>query len=67
MAADTNFSTTPPPNNNFQFTDFSVAAGVTLTVPSGTVIRCTGTFTNNGTIVVNTGAPGGSADGWASG
>lgn len=49
------------PNNdpNLQFTDFTVASGVELTVPSGTVIRCTGAFTNNGTITVRTGARGG--------
>lgn len=38
--------------DNLQFTDFTVNAGATLTVQSGTVIRCTGTFTNNGTINV---------------
>jgi hypothetical protein len=44
---------------NLQYTNFTVATGVILTVPSGTVIRCTGTFTNNGTIVVQTFARGG--------
>lgn len=43
-------------NGNLQFTDVTIAAGVTLTVPSGTVIRCSGTFTNHGTIVVSYGA-----------
>lgn len=38
---------------NFQFTDFIVNSGVTLTVESGTVIRCSGSFTNNGTIAVS--------------
>lgn len=47
---------TPPPGNNTQFTDFVVNAGVTLRIPSGIVIRCTGTFINNGTIIVNPGA-----------
>jgi hypothetical protein len=44
----------PPPavTHNLQLTDFTVPNGATLTVPSGTVIRCTGTFTNNGTITV---------------
>jgi hypothetical protein len=41
------------------FTDVVIDSGVTLTVPSGTVIRCTGTFTNNGTISVDLGAGGG--------
>jgi hypothetical protein len=44
---------------NRQYTNFTVASGVTLTIPSGTVIRCTGTFTNDGTIVVATGSVGG--------
>ncbi|MGB8170173.1 MAG: DNRLRE domain-containing protein, partial [Chthoniobacteraceae bacterium] len=35
---------------NPQFTDFTVTG--TLAVPSGTTIRCTGTFTNLGTIIV---------------
>jgi len=43
---------------NLQYTDFAVAPGVTLTVPSGTVIRCSGAFTNEGTIVVEPGARG---------
>jgi hypothetical protein len=34
------------------FTDVVINNGATLTVPSGTVIRCTGSFTNNGTILV---------------
>jgi hypothetical protein len=46
------------PPVNIQFSDFTVNAGVTLNVPSGTVVRCTGTFTNNGTILVSTGAVG---------
>lgn len=56
----------PPANNNTQFTDFTVSEGVTLTVPSGVTIRCTGTFTNNGTILVSTGAVGALVDGDAS-
>ncbi|RMG39274.1 MAG: hypothetical protein D6719_13715 [Candidatus Dadabacteria bacterium] len=46
-------------NYNYQFVDFTVNSGVTLTVRSGTIIRCSGTFTNNGTITVDTGANGG--------
>jgi hypothetical protein len=38
---------------NLQFTNFTVNGGQTLTVPSGTKIRCTGTFINNGAIVVS--------------
>jgi hypothetical protein len=43
---------------NLQFTDVTIDAAATLTVPSGTVIRCTGTFTNNGMVLVQTGAQG---------
>ncbi|MFO0839431.1 MAG: hypothetical protein U1D55_13010 [Phycisphaerae bacterium] len=46
-------------DGNLQFTDFTVNAGVTLSVPSGAVIRCTGTFTNNGVIDVFAAARGG--------
>lgn len=41
------------------YTDVVIDVGATLTVPSGTVIRCTGSFTNKGTITVLTGARGG--------
>jgi hypothetical protein len=44
---------------NPQYTDFTVNEGSTLIVPSGTVIRCTGAFTNNGIIRVQTFARGG--------
>jgi len=46
-----------------QFTDVTINSGVQLTVPSGTVIRCTGSFVNNGFIRVQTGASGGQAAG----
>ena len=35
-----------------QYTTCTIASGATLTVPTGTVLRCSGAFTNNGTIVV---------------
>ena len=41
--------------SNPQFTDFTIANGVTLTVPSGTILRCSGNFINNGTINVSVG------------
>jgi hypothetical protein len=47
-------------NGNLMFTDVTINTGVTLTVPSGLTIRATGTFTNNGTIVIQTAAFGGS-------
>lgn len=43
---------------NLQYTDFTVPAGATVVVPSGTVIRCTGTFTNNGTVLLGYGGLG---------
>jgi hypothetical protein len=41
---------------NTQFTNVTIAQGVTLTVSSGVVIRCAGTFTNNGTVTVEAAA-----------
>lgn len=41
------------------YTDFTIEAGVTVTVASGTTIRCTGTFRNDGTLLVGPGATGG--------
>lgn len=52
---------------NHQYTDFTVPAGRILTVQSGTVIRCTGTFRNEGTIIVLTGADGGRRSGFSEG
>ena len=52
------FSGTLEVGNN-QYTDFTVSNGVTITVPSGTVIRCTGSFSNFGQIVVSPWAEGG--------
>lgn len=46
-------------DTNLQYTDFTIDAGVILSLNSGTVIRCTGTFTNNGTLVVFQAAAGG--------
>lgn len=56
ISAGANWTTTPPTGNNLNFTNVVVDPGQTLTVPAGTTIRCSGTFTNNGTITVNTGA-----------
>ena len=49
MSAD--WSTTPPAGT-FQFSSFTVAAGQTLTVPSGLTIRVAGNVTIAGAIVV---------------
>jgi hypothetical protein len=35
-----------------QYTTCAIASGATLTVPTGTVLRCSGAFTNHGTLVV---------------
>src|SRR4029079_14004030 len=44
--------------SSLQFTDFTIPTGVYVFVGSGTVIRCTGSFTNNGTLLVGDGAEG---------
>ena len=49
-------------DTNLQYTNFTINANTTLTVESGTVIRCTGTFTNNGTISVLQGTSGGAIE-----
>jgi hypothetical protein len=49
---------------NPQFTDITIDAGVTLEVPSGTVLRATGQFVNNGQIRVREGAWGGTSKGY---
>ena len=63
VAADENWVDPLVAPTNFQFTDLTVVPGVTLTVPSGTVIRCTGTFTNSGTVKVLAAATGADRDG----
>jgi hypothetical protein len=57
VSSSDDWSSGSPPTN-LQFTDFTVDVGVTLQIPSGTVIRCSGTFTNDGAISVLTGARG---------
>ena len=52
-AGDVTFSsTTTLDQDNLQFNNFTVSSGVTLTVASGTIIRCKGQFNNDGTIFV---------------
>lgn len=46
-------------HTNKQFTDFTIEADVAVNAASGTVIRCTGDFTNNGTLTIRGGALGG--------
>lgn len=57
IASTTDWVTTPPADLNLQYSSCTINAGATFTVPSGTVIRCQGTFTNLGTLVVDTGVP----------
>lgn len=61
VAANTDWSSSPPAGFNLQFTDLTVNPGVTLTVPSGLTIRVTGAFENAGTIVVRPYEAGGTA------
>jgi hypothetical protein len=56
VSASVDWNSAPPVNPNFA--SVTINAGQTLTVPAGTTIRCSGAFTNNGTLVVNTGAAG---------
>jgi len=62
ITANTNWSTTPPAQQNFQFTDLTINTGFTLTVPSGTVIRVSNNLTNNGAINVLAFETGGTID-----
>ena len=50
ISADTDWTTTSPPN--LFFNNVTIDATTTLTVPSGTTIYCAGTFINNGLILV---------------
>ncbi len=45
-------------DSNLQYTDFTIAPNTSVFFPSGVIIRCTGTFTNNGSIFVERGAEG---------
>lgn len=54
VATSVNWSGAPPANPNFA--NVTIGTGQTLTVPAGTTIRCSGSFTNNGTLSVLPGA-----------
>jgi len=62
VASNLDWSATPPVNPNFA--NCTINSGITLTVPAGTTIRCSGSFTNNGTISV---LPGATSQGASSG
>jgi hypothetical protein len=59
LTIDTNTDWTTSPPTNLNYANITINSATTLTVPAGTTIRCTGTFTNNGTISVTAGAKGG--------
>ncbi len=56
VAADDDWSDGGPPNQ--QFTTLTIIVGATLTLPSGTVLRCTEKLVVNGTIEVKPGIAG---------
>lgn len=53
-----NWCTDPLFDNNSMLRSLTINFGATLIVPSGTKIRTTGNFTNNGTLIVQSIAPG---------
>lgn len=57
VSSNENWSTSVPNNGNVNFDNLTINSGVTLTVPSGTIIRTQSNFVNNGTIVVLEGLP----------
>lgn len=54
VSTPTDWNSAPPANPNFA--NITINPGQTLTVPAGTIIRCSGSFTNSGTLTVSTGA-----------
>jgi len=62
ITSNTDWTSTPPSSTNFA--NCSIATGAVLTVPSGTHIRCSGTFTNDGTISVSYGVQGSRGSGY---
>lgn len=62
ISSDLDWNATPP--TGIYFDNVTIDAAQNFSVPAGTTIRCSGTFTNNGTITVLEGAE---ADGSASG
>ena len=61
------FLTTPPAGNNLQFTTCDIPAGATLTVPSGTIIRCSESANIAGSLTVSAPSNGGRAFGTSTG
>jgi len=55
ISSNTDWNTSPPASNNFQFSSVTVNAGQTWTIPSGLVLRVRGAFIVNGTITVAVG------------
>jgi hypothetical protein len=64
ITANTNWISSPPAAA-VQCTNFSIAAGITLVVPGGTMIRATGTVTISGMLTVGDGSiAASSGSGW---
>lgn len=63
VAADTDIQTFAAAQGvvSFQFQDFTIEEGVTLSVPTGMTLYCRGTFRNKGTLIVQPGALGSTA------
>ena len=51
---DTQFLRSIVTDGNYQFTNCTIGTGATLTIDSGTVLRCSGTFENRGEIDIPT-------------
>ncbi|MCB9856764.1 MAG: hypothetical protein H6818_13875 [Phycisphaerales bacterium] len=61
VSSDEDWNSGPNQPLNLQFSNLTIDAGVTLTLPSGMTIRVTGDFANHGTIIVLPAADGGFA------
>lgn len=59
VTGDENWNDAADAPLNLQFTNLTIEAGASLQVTSGTTIRCTGKFVNNGTLIVRLAARGG--------
>lgn len=62
IESDTRFETAADANRFW--TNFTISEGATLRLQSGTVIRCSGSFINRGTVIIEHGAQGGDRSGF---
>jgi hypothetical protein len=56
---DVTFSSNGTLNSNGQYRNITIQSGVTMLMYSGATLRCTGSFVNNGTIIIGSGVSGG--------